>query len=247
MTNHTYKPSTICPRCDALVTNNNFNRHYMSKSCLKNLTHKKPYIRCPHCDEDLSDKDNANHIRWCPKNTNISDKSRKPGKSWNSGLSKETDKRLMRISENIKNLHDNGFYDDVKKPSQLGRKHTELSKKKISESARNSKHVRKCKNSHEFIDKIGRKFIFDSSWEDALAIKLDELNIQWDRPAPIQYSLEGKIHNYFPDFYLPEYDLYLDPKNSWVENQQQQKIEAVSTLINLRIIRSLEDCVNFSI
>lgn len=56
----------------------------------------------------------------------------------------------------------------------------------------------------------------DSSYEVKLANILDELNIQWDRPEPVEwYDVSGGKHHYFSDFRLIDYDLYLDPKNEY--------------------------------
>ena len=54
----------------------------------------------------------------------------------------------------------------------------------------------------------------DSSWELELAKRLDDLNIKWNRPDPLKWKdSNGLEHNYFPDFYLVDHNLYLDPKN----------------------------------
>lgn len=39
------------------------------------------------------------------------------------------------------------------------------------------------------------------------------------RPKALKYiDACNKIHNYIPDFYLPEYNVYLDPKNDFLIN-----------------------------
>jgi hypothetical protein len=88
-------------------------------------------------------------------------------------------------------------------------------------------------------------FKFDSSWEDALAKRLDELDIEWDRPPPVLYQHQGKAKRYFPDFYLPRYNLHVDPKNAYCLRQQREKLEIVKTLITLAILPSLKDCKAF--
>ncbi len=91
-------------------------------------------------------------------------------------------------------------------------------------------------------------FSFDSSWEDALAIRLDQLDVFWIRPEPIIYQdLNGKKRKYYGDFYLPNYDLYIDPKNSYAQKQQYQKISILSKMINLKILSSLKECQEFNI
>ena len=49
----------------------------------------------------------------------------------------------------------------------------------------------------------------DSSWELLMAQDLDKHNILWSRPS--SFLLSNK-RRYTPDFYLPDYDVYLDPK-----------------------------------
>ena len=59
----------------------------------------------------------------------------------------------------------------------------------------------------------------DSSYELIVAKSLDENNIAWIRPKPLKYvDAYNKEHNYIPDFYLPEYNVYLDPKNDFLIN-----------------------------
>ena len=91
--------------------------------------------------------------------------------------------------------------------------------------------------------------LLDSSWELALAIRLDELNIKWTRPEPIKWIDDsGLEHNYFPDFYLEKYDLYLDPKNPAAYQNQQKKIDILKkTIPNLRFILTLKECEEFVI
>lgn len=56
--------------------------------------------------------------------------------------------------------------------------------------------------------------------------------------------MDGKQHRYTPDFYLPEYDIYLDPKNDYLINNinpslgynDVEKIKKVSTQNNIKIL-----------
>ena len=76
---------------------------------------------------------------------------------------------------------------------------------------------------------------FDSKWEVQMAIFLDQNNIAWIVPQDsIEWvDLKNKKRKYFPDFYLPEHDLYLDPKNPIVITKQKEKLDYVSSKINL--------------
>jgi len=55
----------------------------------------------------------------------------------------------------------------------------------------------------------GRLVSLDSSWELIMANNLDNNDITWSRPSSFLLSNGRK---YTPDFYLPDYNLYLDPK-----------------------------------
>lgn len=77
--------------------------------------------------------------------------------------------------------------------------------------------------------------IFDSGYEVLIAKYLDEKNIEWVIPKNAIYWFDstGKQRRYFPDFYLPLYDIYLDPKNPYCISQQLEKLNAVLLLIKL--------------
>ena len=58
----------------------------------------------------------------------------------------------------------------------------------------------------------------DSSWEVECAKKLDELGVRWERAEDIKLKYIDKraqTRNYIPDFYLPDYDMYLEVKGYW--------------------------------
>lgn len=79
-----------------------------------------------------------------------------------------------------------------------------------------------------------RSVILESNWELKTAEHLDKAGIVWHRPRPIRWTDSKSIgHWYYPDFYLPEYDLYLDPKNPWCVERDREKLEKVSAMIAL--------------
>jgi Asp-tRNA(Asn)/Glu-tRNA(Gln) amidotransferase C subunit len=99
------------------------------------------------------------------------------------------------------------------------------------ECARTNSTYRKIIHKYEHKGKI---LFLESSWEVDIAVWLDENNIDWDRPNHIKWvDSTSKVRKYFPDFYLPEYDVYLDPKNPYIISKDREKIEAVSSTINL--------------
>lgn len=203
---------------------------------------------CKHCKkefEGLSPANKANHSRWCNEN---------PKRV-------EYTEKLISAREGIKNprnqfvkAKDEGrsIVSAMKgKPStRRDYKHTPESLEKIREKALSSDHRRLVKSTRYYTHVDGTQVLLDSSWEESLARRLDSLGVAWSRPKdPIKWvDCSGKIHNYFPDFYLPIQDLYLDPKNPHAAQVQKEKLNVIKTLLpNLRIITTLKECEEFCI
>lgn len=64
------------------------------------------------------------------------------------------------------------------------------------------------------------------TWERDLALAFEELNIKWERCKPWPYTINEEIKHYTPDFYLPDYDLYIEVKGYWWGNDRE-KMDAV--------------------
>jgi len=99
--------------------------------------------------------------------------------------------------------------------------------------------IRKYKNGKRklfwiFNPNENKEVLLESSWELEVANYLIENNIEWIRPPFIKWEDSfGKVRRYFPDFYLPKYDLYLDPKNPHAMVSDKEKIEKVSEKVKL--------------
>lgn len=203
---------------------------------------------CKHCKnqyEGLSASAKANHSRWCienPKRPSYVD-------------------RLVSARENIKNprnqfikAKDEGriVVSDLKgvPSTRKSYKHSPEVIEVIRSLALKSPHRRLIRSIRSYVKTDGTVVMLDSSWEEALAIRLDELKIKWERPSiPIKWvDSDGKEHNYFPDFYLCDYDLFLDPKNPHAVAVQKEKLEIIKVqLPNLKILTTLKECREFKI
>ena len=76
---------------------------------------------------------------------------------------------------------------------------------------------------------------FDSSWEVKVAKSLDFNNIIWERPKTgFVWSDQG--NTYYPDFYLSEYDVYLDPKNEYLREKDRLKIAEAQSRNKIKVI-----------
>lgn len=128
--------------------------------------------------------------------------------------------------------------------SFAGKSHTEETKNKQRQKALSSSHRRLRRKMIEY-----KGIMLDSIWELELAKRLDNQNIRWVRPDPVRWLDEKGIeHNYFPDFFLPDYDLFLDPKNPHAYKVQEKKINQLKNqLTNLVFLTTLESIQHFTI
>lgn len=124
---------------------------------------------------------------------------------------------------------------------RLGTKHSEKTKQKISEGvqkavkrnpeayrgSKDTKHVRRIEyNGHTLI----------GQWELKVAKYLDSQNIKWiNTISGFEYEWQGKEHKYFPDFYLPDFNLYLEVKG--YQFQPDRDIQKWSRVPNLKVLR----------
>ena len=78
----------------------------------------------------------------------------------------------------------------------------------------------------------------DSTWEVAMAERLDELGVRWERDdtMKIKYVCRKKFNrNYIPDFYLPDHDLYIEVKGYWTD-AARHKMKDVQERNPIRIL-----------
>lgn len=95
-----------------------------------------------------------------------------------------------------------------------------------------------------------KDIMFDSSWEVDIAKLMDKLNIKWIRTKKLilyWFDINQIKRRYHPDFYLPEYDLYLDPKNNYKQKLDKEKLLKVKeNNLNINLIVGIkEEIIDF--
>jgi hypothetical protein len=207
---------TLCQKCNRLISNNNYNKH--TKAC------DGTYFLGPVNPTKYKNKGNFDLKAHLAK---VRPNSREDFVPWNKGLTKETDIRIKQGAETYKSKN----YSFIP---------TEETKEKIRQANLRNPKRRLKRNRILYKDTY-----LDSTYELELAKILDKNNIMWERPSSIRYLGEDKnYHNYFPDFYLPEYDLYLDPKNDYLIQTQSKKIELAAHQNNVNIIILRKDDIS---
>lgn len=107
-------------------------------------------------------------------------------------------------------------------------------------------------NSTRKIRSLYKGFWMDSGAERRFAELLDAHNIVWTKNTTQWFPYKdkaGKSRKYFPDFYLPDYDYWVEIKGRMYQNENDTlKLEAVSSNIEIQLHDQLElpHCVEHS-
>lgn len=202
---------------------------------------EESYI-CKFCGKVCKNANSLrNHERLCKENPEHQESSwikfNHERGAWNKGLTKETDERVRKYGETCSKRIQSGIIPK----SFKGKHHTNEHKQRIRELAI-EKHLGGWHTS-KTVDYKGIKL--DSQYEYEVAKELDENQVKWQRPTYFLWEdTNGVKHRYYPDFYLPEYNVYLDPKNDYLINNKSkrfgisdvEKIEKVEQQNGIRII-----------
>lgn len=206
------------------------NRKFCSKSCSaifnnKNrekssyISNKLKKSKCFTCGYEL-----MVNIRCSINNTKCKDCKRK---------------NRNKNTNNCRKIHNTEFICKICGNKFLHHKYS--TKKTCSDKCKNiaSVGIRTYQNGSRkttwyFNKNQNKEVLLESSWEVKVAEKLDEYELKWIRPEPIiWYDNKNKKRYYYPDFYLPNFDLYLDPKNPYCMKLDKNKIDFISKSVKL--------------
>lgn len=210
-----------------------FDKHFNSEQCNKGKSGK--YLKktlnltCIFCEKiSVNTNSAAQHSIRCNFNPNkIKIKGGMSGKvSHKKGKTKYTEPSLMKQSETLKARIKSG---EIK---TTGRPHSQETKEKLSiiMSERIKRNIRFSKMENY------KGIWLESSYESIVARELDKNDIKWERPSALKWSYNDRIRRYLPDFYLPDFNVYLDPKNDYLIKKDKLKIELTSLQNNVTII-----------
>lgn len=206
-------------------------------------------FNCKYCNKECKNKNSlVQHEIRCKLNPNKIQVVNHRGKNnpmygksaWNKGLTKETDERVKKYGETYHIKYINGSYHILGKGKTIEKE--KIRKYKLSQHAKLKNNFWKCRKKH-LIEYNNIKF--DSSYEVIVAQSLDKYHINWKKCKSFKYIDKNNIeHEYTPDFYLPDFNIYLDPKNDFLINninpnlgfKDTDKIKWVCKQNNIRVI-----------
>ena len=252
----------FCSRhCSSQYSGKKTQKHNGSKGL------RKSYI-CEYCGETiLGSRELRQHLNICPKRKHIHiaynnwkcnicgeifvtrrnlQKHRKlhldPNSSQNhycEGMCQYCG-RIFTTKES-KTTHEKYCINNPNRIVCKGHPHTEESKKKLSVSAKKNN----LGGWHTGKKVIYNDVLLGSSYEEILVKELDKNNIKWEKPDCFKWvsPIDNEEHRYYPDIYLPQYNIYLDPKNDYlIENinpkfgiKDIDKIKIVEKQNNIKI------------
>lgn len=233
-----------CIKCNIELTSNQFNKHYGSKICEaggkpipKSSKQCPANFVCEHCNKECKNRNSyLNHEQRCSQNPcRIKPKSggftqwHAINGSWNKGKTKDTDDRILRYSKTLQDSYASGKIQKHGCFAWTAPERSANAKRQglggYNENAGRSKKF-------IVVDSFGNRAVLQSTYEYRCANILDELKIKWIRPKALKYD----NRNYFADFYLTEYDIYLDPKNAYKAKLDKIKIDSVIAQNNVKVI-----------
>lgn len=177
---------------------------------------------CKFCNKETNNRSHKNHELRCPNNPNRVYKNGMLGKKGGNQYTKAKELRISKPEYDTSCWKVGGcFAWTTQQRSENARKQG------FGGYRENAGHSKKFK----VIDSYGKETTLQSSYEFKCSEILNELGIKWLRPKALKY--DGR--NYFADFYLPDVDIWLDPKNDYKAKQDKEKINKVIEQNNVRL------------
>ena len=214
---------TLCNLCNCLITNNNIKKH-------RSICNNKPswFVRknnnLPVKSCNRVDQFNWNEIQdFYNQNNTYADICNK----WNINttlVANAIKKGLLKTRSRAETARIRGKY--------VNRKLSDSTKQKLSQSMRRAVLEGRQKTPRPYGKKCtlykasnwkGEIETLQGSWERDVANFLNLKNIKWERPKnSFTYIFENKQKEYFPDFFLPDYNIYIEVKG-WKQKKDFKK------------------------
>ena len=252
-----YKHSQ-CPYCERRISSNVLHRHIkthgielwnqykeheLKKKIKRVILLPAGQYKCTECDY-CSQKSHSVASHWWLNHTEkgrihsetVSSENlriaNKNGIAWNKGLTKETDARVM--ANGLANIGKISPRKGKTLEEILGSKEAARVKNVISEKLSINNKGGRAK----WYTVAGQKV--QGTWERDIALKLEELGIRWKKlktnKDTLKYEMNGKTRSYTPDFYLADFDVYLEVKGYWWGRDREKMDIVLSTYLDKKIV-----------
>lgn len=216
-----------CEYCNCPITSNNLKKHQEAcKGKPSWFVRKANDLEIRH---DLSKKKNIDVYDWTEIQKYYDDNHsyREVQKNFNFSsafLARAIKEGLLNTRSRTETARIRGKYNDLVLPKSQKENISKGLCKAIVEGRikYNSKANRIFKIYHH-ISWLGNKEILHAGWELKVANYMDEQKIHWCKSKEhFTYIFENQEHEYFPDFYLKDYDLFIEVKGRMKPNDLEK-------------------------
>jgi hypothetical protein len=172
---------------------------------------------------------------------------KKTGKCYNPAFTKITSINYDPINKNYRYncKYCNSEYFTDKSPCNSRKT---CSKECATKSSLNRSYNNGSRKTIYYFNKyINSIVVLESTWELKVAKLLDSKLIRWIRPESLTWiDKKNKERQYYPDFYLNDYNLFLDPKNPYCMKLDKFKMEYIEKKVDIRYgdIKYIIDIIN---
>ncbi len=238
-----------CEKCGKNISLSNYDRHF--SSCKNN--NKDIFIinenwrldngqyKCPICEKEFSKNGIAPHIIFKHNKPRIGKNHPKYGKCGENSWSKTKKNGVKHIiSEKQKEyLTSEKCHNHLRKVGDNWWKNPK-SLEKFKISIREA--IKRNPEAYSTNNVCGRtkiikykEFRLNGNWELEVAKWLDNNNIEWTNiiKKEFYYIWNNDTHRYFPDFYLPKQDIYIEVKG-YERERDKYKWAVVDNLIVIK-------------
>jgi len=236
----TWKAKTSeCKICKKQISVSNIKKHENSCKGQKKTYSIEQYrildtnsFLCPHCQKEFKKHSIGYHVWRHNEGKNhdpFADVRRRP--IWNKNQTKETHSSVKKGVEKRKEGNYSSWCKGKTKSSdprlvKLSQRIGETIKRKIEQDEWHFYTTISKPSEYKGIK-------FDSGWEIKFAVWLDSLLVEWIRTKDsFQYEWNGSTHRYFPDFYIPSLNVYVEIKGLITE-RDECKWKVVNNLVVL--------------
>lgn len=254
-----YKPSKEIKRCFKRGRNHFFCCRRCSTIFSQRSRSPKGLVACEFCGKEFTTSINKKRKTKCCSSTCAKKLARK------TSIEKHPD-IINSVSQKTKNNWKNGVYDFKKtRLNNLSMKdslcvicnksfrHLPYRVKKTCSKDCFKKYCSllsqqnvNCGGQTNYKKFIYKNISMDSKWEVEIAEFLDSSGIEWVRNRKILFywtDANGFRRRYYPDFYIPKYNVYLDPKNKFLLIKDEFKLKQVIKENNINLIYGLKDTI----
>lgn len=207
------KPKRQCASCNCFVSNNNYNKHikicngkpslYVRHSNGAPVKPLKYVLDLDWCEIQSFYNDNHSYKDVCEK-YNLS----------TSIVANAIKKGLFKTRSSGETARLKGRYENKIVSEETRAKISRSMRRAVLEGRQRTPrpYGKKC-NHYDHISWLGNKEHLHGGWEKIVAAFLDEQKIRWCKSKKsFTYTWQNKEHEYFPDFYLEEYNTYIEVK-----------------------------------